>query len=109
MRHFASRSAESYRVGVVDVSRWEQFDLGDLLPFQAMWYSVPPGQSSPRDQHPELELSVVVAGTAVVEVAGELTEVPQGDCFLLSPEEGHVVHNRTGGPLQVFTTFWMPR
>jgi len=109
MRHFANGSAESYRVGVVDVSRWEQYDLGDLLPFQAMWYSVPPGSSSPRDQHPELELSVVVAGTAVVEASGGLTEVPQGDCFLLSCEEAHVIHNRAEGPLRIFTTFWMPR
>jgi quercetin dioxygenase-like cupin family protein len=110
MRHLARDSAESYPVGVVDVARWEQFGLGDLLPFQAMWYSVPPGSSSPQDRHPELELSVVVDGTAVVEASGELTEVAKGSCFLLGSDEAHVIHNRSADtPLQIFTTFWMPR
>ena len=109
MRHFAGDSAESYAVGVVDVARWEQYGLGSTLPFQAMWYAVPPGSSSPTDQHPELELSVVVDGTASVEVDGEITDVPQGDCFLLDSGEAHVIHNRSDAPLRVFTTFWMPR
>ena len=110
MRHFSEESADSYTVGTVDVIRWEQFGLGPLLPFQAMWYSVPPGDSSPQDQHPELELSVVVDGTAVVEASGALTEVGQGDCFLLGSEEAHVIHNRSADtPLRIFTTFWMPR
>ena len=110
MRHFSSDAAESYAVGTVDVARWEQFGLGEVLPFQAMWYSVPPGDSSPQDRHPELELSVVVDGTAVVEASGTLTEVPQGGCFLLDSDEAHVIHNRSeAGALRIFTTFWMPR
>ena len=110
MRHFSSESAESYAVGPVDVTRWEQFGLGELMPFQAMWYSVAPDSCSPQDQHPELELSVVVDGTATVEASGQLTEVPQGGCFLLDSDEAHVIHNRSAGtPLQIFTTFWMPR
>jgi mannose-6-phosphate isomerase-like protein (cupin superfamily) len=110
MRHFAGDSAESYAVGVVDVARWEQFGLGSTLPFQAMWYSVPPGSSSPTDCHPEVELSVVVDGTASVEVGGQVTDVGRGDCFLLDSGEAHVIHNRSAdGPLRVFTTFWMPR
>jgi mannose-6-phosphate isomerase-like protein (cupin superfamily) len=110
MRHFAGDSAESYAVGVVDVVRWEQFGLGSTLPFQAMWYSVPPESSSPTDCHPEVELSVVLAGTASVEAGGRVTDVPQGDCFLLDSAEPHVIHNRSADlPLRVFTTFWMPR
>ena len=110
MRHFAGDSAESYAVGVVDVVRWEQFGLGSTLPFQAMWYSVPPESSSPTDCHPEVELSVVLAGTASVEAGGCVTDVPQGDCFLLDSAEPHVIHNRSADlPLRIFTTFWMPR
>lgn len=110
MRHFASGAAESYRVGVVDVARWEQFGLGDTLPFQAMWYTVPPVASSPQDCHPELELSVVVSGTATVEAGGALTEVAAGSCFLLDSEEAHIIHNRSADqPLFIFTTYWMPR
>lgn len=110
MRHFASDSAESYSVGVVDVARWEQYGLGDRLPFQAMWYTVPPGTSSPPDRHPETELSVVISGTAWVETGGDVTEVAAGSCFLLDSEESHVIGNRSADlPLRVFTTFWMPR
>jgi mannose-6-phosphate isomerase-like protein (cupin superfamily) len=110
MRHFAGDSAESYAVGVVDVVRWEQFGLGGTLPFQAMWYSVPPESSSPTDCHPEVELSVVLAGTASVEAGGRVTDVPPGDCFLLDSAEPHVIHNRSASvPLRIFTTFWMPR
>lgn len=109
MRHFASDDADWYAVGTVDVARWEQFGLEGTLPFQAMWYTVPPSSCSPRDQHPELELSVVVGGTAHVEVGGALTEVARGSCFLLDSDEAHVIHNRSADePLQVFTTYWMP-
>jgi mannose-6-phosphate isomerase-like protein (cupin superfamily) len=109
MRHFVSESAESYAVGEVDVARWEQFGLGDVMPFNAMWYTVPPGISSPRDCHPELELSVVISGTAAVETGGTITEVAKGSCFLLDSEEAHVIHNRSDEPVMVFTTYWMPR
>jgi quercetin dioxygenase-like cupin family protein len=110
MRHFVSDSAESYTVGVVDVVRWEQFAVDDLLPFQAMWYTVPPASSSPRDQHPELELSVVISGTASVETGGRVVDVAPGSAFLLDSQEAHVIHNRSGQtPVTVFTTFWMPR
>jgi mannose-6-phosphate isomerase-like protein (cupin superfamily) len=110
MRHFDSESAESYAVGVVGVARWEQYTLGDALPFQAMWYTVPPASCSPQDCHPEVELSIVVSGTASVETGGRITDVGHGSCFLLDSAEAHVIHNRsTDTPLMVFTTYWMPR
>lgn len=109
MRHFASDSAESYAVGVVDVARFEQYSLDGVLPFQAMWYTVPPGSSSPEDCHPELELSVVINGTAAVETGGQITEVTTGSAFLLDSEEAHVIHNRSDSePVFIFTTFWLP-
>jgi quercetin dioxygenase-like cupin family protein len=109
MRHFDSGSADSYPVGVVDVARWEQYSLADTLPFQAMWYTVPPDSSSPQDCHPEVELSVVISGSASVEASGQLTEVAQGSAFLLDSGEAHVIHNRSAEhPLMVFTTYWMP-
>jgi mannose-6-phosphate isomerase-like protein (cupin superfamily) len=109
MRHIASDTAEYYAVGVVDVARWEQFAINHLLPFQVMWYTVPPNSSSPRDQHPERELSVVISGTASVEAGGQIVDVAPGSAFLLDSEEAHVIHNRSGEvPLRVFTTFWMP-
>jgi mannose-6-phosphate isomerase-like protein (cupin superfamily) len=110
MRHFVSAAAESYAVGPVDVARWEQYALGEELPFQAMWYTIAPRSSSPRDCHPEVELSVVISGTASVETAAlGVTDVAAGSCFLLDSEEAHVIHNKGDAPLLVWSTYWMPR
>jgi quercetin dioxygenase-like cupin family protein len=109
MRHFVRGAAESRSVGPVDVARWEQYFLGNALPFQAMWYSMAPGITSPRDCHPEVELSIVIDGTASVEVGGEITEVRAGSAFLLGSEEPHIIHNRSAGEeLLVFSAYWMP-
>lgn len=110
MRHFANEAAESSAVGVVDVARWEQYALGDALPFQAMWYTVPPGESPAQDCHPEVELSLVMSGTASVEASGQVTDVAAGSAFLLASEEAHIIHNRSADtPLVVFSAYWMPQ
>lgn len=109
MRTFDHRNSSSQAVGAVSVSRWEQFGLGRTMPFHAMWYSVPPGGSSPVDVHPERELSIVVTGTADVESGGRVTRVPSGDAFLLEADECHQVHNpATDQPLVVFSAYWLP-
>ena len=109
MRKFDLSSGESLFVNDLRVVRWEQYQLGRQMPFQAMWYSVPPGSESPLDQHPELELSVVVAGTAHVCVDGAEHEVRQGSAFLLGSTEAHVVQNRSSDELlTVFSAYWMP-
>ncbi|WP_412538118.1 cupin domain-containing protein [Longispora sp. K20-0274] len=109
MRQFSSGSAESSAIGVVDVARWEQYGLDGTMPFQAMWYTIPPGGSGPRDGHPELELSIVVSGVATVETGGQVTDVPVGAAFLLDSEEPHVIRNRSADvPLVVFSAYWMP-
>jgi mannose-6-phosphate isomerase-like protein (cupin superfamily) len=102
------RAADTYAVGDVEVARWEQFALGDLLPFGAMWYEVAPGASSPVDCHPERELSLVVSGTALVHAGGESVEVAQGSAFVLEPDEDHTVRNLSDErPLVVFSVYWM--
>jgi mannose-6-phosphate isomerase-like protein (cupin superfamily) len=109
MRTFDSNSAVSQRVGPLDVARWEQYGLGSAMPFGAMWYSVPPGQSSLPDCHPELELSIVISGTASVETNGSITDLPAGSAFLFDSEETHVVHNRgQDAPVMIFSAYWMP-
>jgi quercetin dioxygenase-like cupin family protein len=109
MRTFVLASGESLLVNDLRVVRWEQDELGRQMPFQAMWYSVPPGSESPIDQHPELELSVVVAGTAYVLVGDAVHEIPHGNAFLLSSTEAHVVQNRSADELlTVFSAYWMP-
>jgi len=80
-----------------------------MLPFQAMWYSVRPASSSSRDCHPEVELSIVISGTASVEAGGKIVDVTPGSAFLLDSEEAHVIHNRSAEqPVSVFSTYWMP-
>lgn len=108
MRKFDSSSAQSNQIGSVDVARWEQYGLGSTMPFGAMWYSVMAGQSSPRDCHPEYELSIVLNGTASVETGGVITDVPAGSAFLLDSEEAHVIHNRQDTPVTIFSAYWMP-
>jgi quercetin dioxygenase-like cupin family protein len=106
MHAFDRLTADTVSAGVVDVVRWEQFRPADGMPFQAMWYSVPPGQSSPRDRHPEAELSVVLAGTAFVETPDGVTAVQAGSAFLLDSDEPHTVHNPADVPLVVFSAYW---
>ena len=109
MRTFDNTTAKTYMVRDVAVARWEQYSLGNCMPFNTMWYTVPPGSSSPPDCHPERELSVVIAGLAGVEAGGLVAEVEQGSAFLLDSNEIHVVHNRSAHhPLVVFSTYWMP-
>lgn len=109
MQTFDNTTARSYLVRDVTVARWEQYAAADRMPFCSMWYTVPPGSSSPVDRHPELELSVVVTGSAVVEVDGRSTEVQPGHAFLLESDEPHVVHNRsTDKELVVFSAYWPP-
>lgn len=108
MRALDRVSSARVQVGVVDVGRWEQFGLDEVLPFQAMWYTVPAGESSPRDCHPEVELSLVVSGTAWVETATAAVAVGAGSAFLLDSDEAHTVHNRSAEVLVVFSAYWLP-
>ncbi len=109
MRTFDSKKSDFNQVGPIEVARWEQYQIDPGMPFGAMWYTVPPGSASVRDCHEEPELSIVVAGTASVEIAGEITDVPTGAAFLLGSEEAHIIHNRTADqPLMIFSAYWMP-
>ncbi|HEX2904775.1 MAG TPA: cupin domain-containing protein [Jatrophihabitans sp.] len=110
MRTFDPARTEFGSAGPITVARWEQqYQLGEReLPFGAMWYTVPAGGSSVRDQHPEPELSIVLSGTAQVEAGGGVTEVPAGQAFLLDSEEAHVIHNRADQPVLIFSAYWMP-
>ncbi|HTZ42486.1 MAG TPA: cupin domain-containing protein [Jatrophihabitans sp.] len=111
MRTFDTNRTEFKQVGPITVARWEeQYPIPDgEMPFGAMWYTVPPGSASVRDCHPELELSIVVAGTAHVETGGRITEVTAGNAFLLDSEEAHVIHNRAADqPVTIFSGYWMP-
>jgi mannose-6-phosphate isomerase-like protein (cupin superfamily) len=110
MREFDNTTADTKAIGDVQVGRWEQYGLGGLMPFKAMWYVVPPGSSTPVHCHPELELSIVVSGSGVVQGGDGTAEIQPGRAFLLESEENHTVRNEsTEQPLVVFSAYWMPR
>lgn len=108
MRTFTSTTAESYLVADIKVVRWEQYGLGDAMPFNAMWYTVPPGSTSPADSHPELELSIVLDGRVTVSVDDCAADIEAGTAFLIEGGETHVVRNATDEPVVVFSAYWMP-
>jgi quercetin dioxygenase-like cupin family protein len=109
MRTFDSNSADSAAAGPLEVARWEQYGLQATMPFGAMWYTVPAGGSSPRDCHPELELSIVIEGTAFVENDASTLELPRGAAILFDSEEPHVITNRDqSAPLTIFSAYWLP-
>jgi mannose-6-phosphate isomerase-like protein (cupin superfamily) len=110
MREFDNMTADTYAIGDVEVARWEQYELGGIMPFDAMWYVVPPGSSTPVHSHPELELSIVVSGSGVLQAGSGSVEIAPGRAFLLDSDEGHTVRNHsTDEPLVVFSAYWMPR
>ena len=109
MRSFDRATSQSIREGVLELIRWEQYGIDDSLPFGAMWYTVPPMSSSPKDEHFEGELSIVISGRAFVEADGRVTEVAAGNAFLLDGDEPHIIHNRSDDtPLLIFSAYWDP-
>lgn len=108
MRTFDNTTAASYLVADIEVVRWEQYGLGDAMPFNAMWYTVPPGSTSPLDRHPEIELSVVLSGSATVSVDDSVAVVESGGAFLIESGETHTLRNCSDVPVLVFSAYWMP-
>ncbi|WP_378261589.1 cupin domain-containing protein [Actinomadura gamaensis] len=111
MQKLQYSSAELTEEYGIRIGRWSQYAADRELPFDAMWCVIPPGGSSERDQHPEVELSVVASGHADYESpeSGERTEAAQGAAVLLPSREPHVIHNRSDSePLVLLSIYWMP-
>jgi hypothetical protein len=99
----------------IQIGRWTQYAINGQLPFNAMWCVIPPGGSSRRDCHVEVELAVVVDGAADFEAPDDIaqvegrTEAPQGTAMLLNSNEAHIVHNRSAiEPLVLLSVYWLP-
>ncbi|MDJ0346006.1 cupin domain-containing protein [Streptomyces sp. H10-C2] len=91
----------------IHIGRWEQYAAASGLPFSAMWCQVPANSHSVLDNHPEVELAVVVGGDAVFTVNGEDTPAPAGSAILLTPGDRHVI---TAGdePVRILSIYWLP-
>ncbi|GHF22282.1 cupin domain-containing protein [Streptomyces morookaense] len=100
-----SQLIHEYGIGI---GRWEHRPKAEQMPFDAMWCRVPAHSASRQDQHPEVELAVVVAGTAVFAVDGKEVTAPPGTAVLLSPGERHVI-TAAEEPVSILSVYWLPR
>lgn len=109
MRKIANESARLEPEFGIRVGRWERYPGLTALPFGAMWCVVDPGASSQPDRHPEVEMAVVVGGTARYAGDGGTVEAEAGSVVLLDPGEGHVIHNVSAQePLTILSLYWLP-
>ena len=107
MRQFTVDNAELTEGYGIRIGRWAQYAGLDRLPFDAMWCEVPANSASALDQHPEVELAIVVAGDATFTVEGRDVPAPTGTALLLDPGERHVIHARRD-PVRILSIYWLP-
>ncbi|MFK8849708.1 cupin domain-containing protein [Streptomyces sp. Ac-502] len=99
-----SQLSQEYGIGI---GRWEEHPKKQPLPFDAMWCRIPAHSESAPDEHPEVELAVVVGGTAVFTVDGTEVTAGPGTAVLLSPGERHVI-KAAGEPVRILSVYWLP-
>lgn len=112
MRTYSTAGADLTHEYGIEIGRWAQYPGAQDLPFGAMWCVIPPGGHSHEDCHPEVELAVVVSGTARFELPADpesSADAPLGTAVLLDPNERHVYHNASqDAPLVLLSLYWMP-
>jgi methionyl-tRNA synthetase len=93
----------------IHVGRWSQFEATREFPFDAMWCVVPAASQSALDQHPEVELAIVVGGRATFAVGDRRIDAPAGTAVLFEPQERHVIHNADPDePVRILSVYWLP-
>jgi quercetin dioxygenase-like cupin family protein len=109
LRKITNESARLEPEFGIQIGRWDRHPGLDHLPFGAMWCVVSPGGSSEPDHHPEIEMAVVMSGTALYTVDGRTVAAEPGSVILLEPEEHHVIHNASPDqPLTILSLYWLP-
>jgi len=99
-----SQLSHEYGIGI---GRWERYAKEQQLPFDAMWCRIPAHSESVQDKHPEVELAIVLGGTAVFTVDGEDVTVEPGTAVLLSPGERHVI-KAADESVRILSVYWLP-
>lgn len=109
MQLFQVHNAGADTASDLSLARARKLSLRDAIPFGSRSYTVAPGASATVERYDDLELSTVVTGMGMVEVAGRIADIDEGEAVLFGSGETHVVHNRsTTEPLVVSSIFWMP-
>ncbi|GAA1255849.1 hypothetical protein GCM10009665_52920 [Kitasatospora nipponensis] len=91
----------------ISIGRWSRYPGTGSLPFGAMWCQVPAGSQSVQDNHPEVELAIVVGGEATFTVDGVATAAPAGTAMLLQPGEKHVI-SAGEQTVDILSIYWLP-
>jgi mannose-6-phosphate isomerase-like protein (cupin superfamily) len=82
--------------------------LRDAVPYGTSRCTLAPGESGRAERQEDLELSRVVTGKALVEVAGAIARLEKGEAVLFDSGETHVFHNRsTSEALVIFSIYWL--
>jgi len=79
-----------------------------MQPFGAMACFLAQGGTSEPDCHEEEEVMIVLAGTGVLDVAGEREELSPRDVVVLSPNQQHTVVNSGEKTLEWVSIYWVP-
>ncbi|HEY5046029.1 MAG TPA: cupin domain-containing protein [Solirubrobacteraceae bacterium] len=66
------------------------------------------GGTSEPDCHEEEEVMIVLAGTGVLDVAGEREQLSPKDVVVLPPNEEHTVVNSGEQTLEWVSIYWVP-
>lgn len=80
-----------------------------VAPFKASIISVPPGVSTPEDQHDVRECWVVIAGQGELTADGVASRLEPGSVTYFASRCIHQVRNTGTEELRFFSAWWGPR
>ncbi|MEW6644990.1 MAG: cupin domain-containing protein [Pseudomonadota bacterium] len=102
------RQIENYSGGI----QLKELDLEDgetrVTPFKASIISVPPGVSTPVDQHDVRECWVVIAGQGELTTDGIASRLEPGAVTYFASGCAHQVRNIGSDELKFFSAWWSP-
>jgi quercetin dioxygenase-like cupin family protein len=76
------------------------------MPFQAAYFTVEPGCTSPVDSHSVREIWMVAEGEGVLTYDQEKSTIHAFDILYFEPPKCHQVSNETSRPLVIFSVWW---
>jgi mannose-6-phosphate isomerase-like protein (cupin superfamily) len=84
----------------------DRFPGGPDVPFKASWWTVEPGEVTPRDEHDVQELWFVGRGAGRMRLGDEELELREGQAAYIPPGTGHEIRAVGDETLAVFSVWW---
>ncbi|MBN8942433.1 MAG: cupin domain-containing protein [Rhizobiales bacterium] len=95
--------------GGIQVKELDLEQAGErVTPFKASIITVPPGISTPVDQHDVRECWVVIAGQGELMTDGVASPLEPGAVTYFASRCSHQVRNTGGDELKLFSAWWTP-